>query len=825
MNKLVFIAALCLITPTQAWTQVKLNLAALSGKSDTIHLVGKDSSQQLVISAFEDTVIKDVTRECKIISQPEGLVKCTATGLITPLKNGSGNLVISSKGADATTISFQVSQLEIEQPLNFSNEIIPYLTQAHCNSGGCHGKQGGQNGFRLSLLGYESIQDFNYIVNENRGRRVSPAAPEQSLLLQKATGEIPHSGGVRWEVGSRPYEAVKRWIAQGMPFDPNAEKKVEHIELYPTGRTYSPNSHQQIVVTAVYNDGSKKDITHIAQYEVNQEEMAEVNGGGFVSFKNRWGAASVLVRFKEHVAIFIGNITLGESTETPLSENFIDQFIFKKLTLLGLPQSEVCDDATFYRRVSIDISGRLPKVEDVKAFLSSKDKHKRAIVIDKLLNESDYAHNFANKWITLLRNQRSRYDGARATFAFYDWIFNAMNQNMRYDQFVKKIITASGESSVNPAVIWYRSFKTDTDFIVEEKQKSEDFAQIFLGVRITCAQCHHHPFDQWNQKDYAGLTSFFTGLKIKSDVAKDELVLVKEKKISSFKNTPPTLLGGAEIVNHKLKDPRFELAKWVQQPDNPYLSRSLVNRYWKQFFGRGLIDPIDDMRKTNPPSHPELLDELSKYFVKNNFDLKSLIRLICNSKTYQLSSDPNQFNLSDHQNYSRYIPKRLTAEMFLDSINDITETKDSFSKQEMQNTRVIQLPDNLYTSEIKFLQTFGRPEMDSASDSSRKEEATVSQSLAMINSNEIHKRISSPSGLASRISTSNEDISSTIEQLFLSAFSRYPNEQEKSLAANHVQTKINDAKEDSKLKIAHKKEAIEDILWALINTKEFMFNH
>lgn len=821
-----FLAALFIgAISVNAWADTELSIAAQSGEFKPILLKGKTSGQQLVVTAKQGAELGDVTHKVTYIAKPDGLVICHANGLVKPLKNGKGSITVQLKGAKAVSIPFEVRDMEKLSVADFANEVIPILTRSGCNSGSCHGKKGGRDGFRLSLLGYEPEKDFRYIVYENRGRRASPAAPDQSLILQKATGEIPHEGGVRWEIGSEPYEAVRRWIAQGMPFDPEAKRKVERIELFPTARTYDPKATQQIVVTAVYNDGSRQDITHAAQFEANQEEMAEVDENGHVEFKDLWGSTSVLVRFKEHVGTFFGNITLGEMVKAPPQKNFIDKHVFNKLELLGLPPSAPCDDQTFLRRASLDIAGRLPTVEEIKTFLADKNKEKRSKAIDRLLEDPGYSHNFANKWASVLKNRRTRLDGARVTFAFYDWIHNAMKQNMPYDEFVRSIVTASGESNVNPSVLWYRMVKSDVQFLVEPKERGEDFAQIFLGLRIACAQCHHHPFDKWSQKDYSGLTAFFSGLSIKPGVTKDELVLVRAKQSSKYKDTSPTLLGGEELDLSKYKDPRFSLADWMSDSKNPYFAKALVNRYWKQFFGRGLVDPIDDIRDTNPPSHPELLDELADYFVKSNFDLKALVKVIANSQSYQLSPAPNEHNVGDNQNYSRFIPRRLTAEIFLDSINDVTEMKDTFSNQEATVTRVLHLPDDTYNTQIRFLETFGRPKMDSASDAARKTEATVSQSLAMINSKEILSRISNSKGRAQRLAGSKDTIQSQVDELFLNAFSRYPRGDERTRAIKHIQSAIEKAGDNKSLQVTSKKEAIEDLLWALINTKEFMFNN
>jgi len=821
-----FLAALFIgVVSVNAWADTELSIAAQSGEFKPILLKGKTSGQQLVVTAKREAKLGDVTHKVSYTAKPDGLVICHANGLVKPLKNGKGSITVQLEGAKAASIPFEVRDMEKPSFADFSNEVIPILTRSGCNSGSCHGKKGGRDGFRLSLLGYEPEKDFRYIVYENRGRRASPAAPDQSLILQKATGEIPHEGGVRWQIGSEPYEAVRRWIAQGMPYDPEAKRKVERIELFPTARTYDPKATQQIVVTAVYNDGSRQDITQAAQFEANQEEMAEVDENGHVEFKELWGSTSVLVRFKEHVGTFFGNITLGEMVKAPPQKNFIDKHVFNKLELLGLPPSAPCDDQTFLRRASLDIAGRLPTVEEIKTFLADKSKEKRSKAIDRLVEDPGYSHNFANKWASVLKNRRTRLDGARVTFAFYDWIHNAMKQNMPYDEFVKSIVTASGESNVNPSVLWYRMVKSDVQFIVEPKERGEDFAQIFLGLRIACAQCHHHPFDKWSQKDYSGLTAFFSGLSIKPGVTKDELVLVRAKQSNKYKDTPPTLLGGEELDLSKYKDPRFSLADWMSDNKNPYFAKALVNRYWKQFFGRGLVDPIDDIRATNPPSHPALLDELADYFVKSNFDLKALVKVIANSQSYQLSPAPNDHNVGDNQNYSRFIPRRLTAEVFLDSINDVTEMKDTFSNQEATVTRVLHLPDDTYNTQIRFLETFGRPKMDSASDAARKTEATVSQSLAMINSADILKRITYSGGRAARMSKSKEDVKVQVDELFLRTFSRYPNGDERARAIKYIQDKVNKAGDNASLKLTNKKEGIEDILWALINTKEFMFNN
>lgn len=803
-----------------------LSISGRSGTSDAVMLNGPDARQQLLVTAqTPNEHDRDVTGEAVFTVQPEGVIEFLDAGFIKPVGDGKATIKAEFTGAPPATIDVHVQNATTPLPINFTNEIVPILTRHGCNGGGCHGKSGGQNGFRLSLLGYEPWNDYDYLMREGRGRRIFPAAPKHSLLITKATGEIPHGGGARVEVDSYDYNFLVRWIEMGMPFGSEEDPMIEKIQVHPKQRVGQPGSTQQLSVTAHYTDGSTRDVTRAVQYEANQEEMAHVGEFGLVELNNIPGSTSIMVRFQEHVDVFIADIPLGAEVALPEPKNFIDRHIFDKLELLGLPQSELSDDATFLRRVTIDIAGRLPSQEEAEAFLADNSADKRAKKVDALLDSPEYAEWFANKWSSVLRNKRTAAEYARGTFAFHDWVRSSIHNNKPFDQFVGELVTASGDMSHNPAVGWYRAVK-------DQKEQMQDVAQVFLGIRMQCAQCHHHPYEKWSQDDYYGMTAFFSTLQRKpGEQPSEEIVFHKRKAaVSQNPNTKenqmPTPLGAAPLEIPEERDPRHALADWMKDPENPFFARMLVNRYWKHFFGRGIVEPEDDMRVTNPATHPELLDDLSQSFVDSGFDMKDLIRTICNSHTYQLSANPNGYNLDDRQNYSRYYPRRLPAEVLLDAINGVANTKETFRNQEV-GTRAVALPDDQYNKDVYFLSVFGRPEMDSACECERTLDANLAQSLHLINSSTIQSKLTNasarPAVLAGNAEMKDEE---KITELYLNAFSRGPRQDEMETALGHLAKKRKQAEADKKLTdAAMVKEGYEDILWALMNTKEFLFNH
>ena len=806
----------------------------LSFQTDSpLSLTHLHDSHQLVLTA-EDRTPTDLTHTATYTSDPPNVIAISDTGLITVLAPGETTLT-ATHGELSTSKAVKVTSAEAA-PISFTNDFVPILSKYGCNGGGCHGKADGQNGFKLSLFGYEPWNDHDYLVRDSRGRRIFRAAPEHSLLLLKATGEIPHQGGSRLKKSSADYQTIVRWIKQGLPNDPKEFPKATSISVYPKERLTQAHAKQQLRVTAHFSDNTTRDITHLAQYESNDEERAHVTMAGHVTMADIPGSASIMIRFQEHVDVFRAILPLGAPVENlPPAANFIDQHIFAQLRTLGLPPSENSDDATFLRRVTIDIAGRLPGIDETNSFLSNNAPDKRARKIEQLLASSDHADYFAGKWAAILRNKRAKPEHARGSVAFHQWLRDAIHLNRPYNEIARDFLTASGETGTNPPVVWYRTVR-------DSKDQLENVAQVFLGVRMQCAQCHHHPYEKWSEDDYYGLQAFFSRITRKTGLQPGEEIVLHNRGQATSRNPrtgrtlKPKNLGGEELSIPSHEDPREHLADWMVDPKNPFFARMLVNRYWKHFFGRGLVEPEDDLRVTNPATHPELLEKLASDFITSGYDLKHLIRTITNSRTYQLSAIPNQHNALDTQNYSRFYPRRLPAEILLDGINTVTGSKESFVGQPA-GTRAIQLPDDTFSKSSYFLSVFGRPDMNSACECERSADVNLAQALHLVNSNNIRLKLSSdqsrPAHLAKQKEARPEDL---LTQLYLHALSRPPRAEELATALDYLQGKQNQPpptpaplKEGEQAKpvdpLLPTRQAYEDFIWALLNTKEFLFNH
>jgi len=787
-----------------------------AGESNLIKIRGRDARQQLYVSGvFSSGQFRDFTRDTKYSTSPEGIVQVDETGLVTPLKDGKAKVIAASHGKKAE-VDVSVEGFANPIPINFKNQIVPIFTKLGCNSGGCHGKASGQNGFKLSLLGFYPEDDYEFLVKEGRGRRLFPSSPDSSLLLRKATGRTPHGGGKRMEVGSYEYRIIARWIEQGMPRGSDDDPTVVGIECLPKTRLMDRGDDQQITVIAKYSDGRVEDVTRMALYEANDTEMAETTETGIVKTLDLAGEVAIMARYQGQVSTFRATIPLGaDIKQMPPARNFIDEAVFKKLKLLGIPPSKLCDDSTFLRRVYIDITGTLPPADVAKKFLADKDPKKRDKIIDKLLASTEYADYFTNKWNLVLRNKAGRNDGAEGTYAFYRWIWNSIYENKPYDEFVRDILTASGDQRFNPPTVWYRQ-------VDQVNEQVEDTAQLFLGLRIQCARCHHHPFEKWSQNDYYGLAAFFSRVGRKSIPGasrnnRDRRIFHNEGTASarnprSGQTLKPTGLGSKELNISPDRDPRVLLADWMADKKNPFFAKALTNRYWKHFFSRGIVEPEDDMRVTNPPSNPELLNKLAQHFIDSGFDMKELIRTICRSSTYQLSALPNPYNLKDKQNFSRYYPKRLTAEVLYDAFHQVTRTSERY-RGLPSGTSAVQLPDPSVGP--YFLKVFGQPQGDTACECERSSEANLAQSLHLLNSNEVQQKISSGSGRAAVLANDKErSHEDKVRELYRWVYSREPIAEELQIALAHVK------KHEKNPKLAY-----EDIIWALVNTKEFLFNH
>jgi len=781
-----------------------------AGKAAT--LIGPEARLQVVVSAkMPDGRLVDWTSAAAYKTVPEGIVAVDASGLVSPLKEGTAT-VTASAGAASATVPIAVQHYDDPPLINFPNQVTPIFTKLGCNSGGCHGKSGGQNGFRLSLLGFEPGDDYEYLVKESLGRRLFPAAPEHSLLLMKGIAAVPHGGGDKLKKDSHEYALLVRWITQGMPYGKDDAAMVTGISVFPRHRVMAPDGRQQLMVIAHYSDGTTENVTRTARYEPNDKLMATVSETGRVQMLGTPGEVAIMIRYQDRVAVAEATVPLGaEVKDLPVARTLVDEHVFAKLKKLGLPPSAAADDATFLRRVTLDITGPLPSSEVARKFLADGDQARRDKAIERLLESEAYADYFANKWSAILRNRRDKDTYAGGNFAFYQWIRAALDQNMPYDKFVREIITASGEISDHPAVAWYRQVSKDFEQV-------EDVAQLFLGVRIQCARCHHHPFEKWSRRDYYGMAAFFSRVGRKEGMSPDEQRIFHQRGMAGSKDPKtgaalkPTGLGDLPLDIPAEEDPRLDLANWLTKPTNPFFARTLVNRYWKHFFGRGIVDPEDDMRDTNPASNKELLDGLTKKFIDSGYDLKELIRTICRSATYQLSSLPNGQNATDRQSFSRYYPRRLNAEVLLDAIDQMNGSSTAFTGMPT-GSRAIQIPDHGGVNSY-FLTVFGKPGGASACECERSVDASLAQSLHLLNSPDIHGKMSS--GVAKELSG---DIKRTdtekVQELYFRAFGRPASEHEMKYAITHID------KQDAKNKPA----AYEDVVWALINTKEFLFNH
>lgn len=786
------------------------------------HLVGSDARLQLIVSRTESNgLIVDRTRDVAFKAAPEGLVSVDETGLVTPLSDGEIEITATDKDGVTATATITVSGTGQTQPVSFCGQVVPIFTKLGCNGGGCHGKIAGQNGFRLSLLGFEPREDHKRLVAESRGRRVSLASPDRSLLLMKTVNAMPHGGGARTDMESHEYRVLRRWIAQGMPYDQGEIRTVTTITAFPSVRRMVGGSTQQISVIATFNDGSVEDVTRAAVYESNDPQMAEVTATGLVHTGDLVGDVAVMARYQGHVTVFRAEIPLRIDVPAELAGNgsvlepsnleqtsVIDLHVGNKLKSLGIPSSPPCDDATFLRRVTLDLTGRLPTLDETKTFLADGAADKREQLVERLLASDDYASFFARKWGVILRNRRSGGALQVSNMLFHHWLNESFRVNKPYDEIVGELLTASGTVFSNPATAWLAQ-------VTDQNERVEDISQLFLGQRIQCARCHHHPYEKWSQEDYARMSAFFSTISKKTQGTEvtfvTRIAAPSARHPKTGQSVSPAGLDSDALNVDATIDPRQELTDWVTAPDNPFFAKALVNRYWKHFLGRGLVEPEDDLRVTNPPSNPELMDAMAQSFIDSGYDLKSLIRLICNSKTYAASSDATPENVIDRRSHSRYYPKRLQAETLLDSIDLVTGATTAFAGMPA-GTRAVELPDTGFNS--YFLSVFGQPDSKTACECERSSEANLAQSLHLLNSEEMQKKLTGEQGRAARLAAdTTRDTDVKIRELYLLAFSREPTDAEMKSSLNYLGDRHNQS------------EPWEDLIWALVNSKEFLFNH
>jgi hypothetical protein len=763
--------------------------------------------RQLLVSEGE----RDHTRDAKYTSSDPAVVAVDERGYVRPVGDGAAEVIVKHGGGEAR-VEVRVSGCRAGRAVDFKTEIEPLLSRLGCNSGGCHGKASGQNGFKLSLFGFDASFDHDAITREARGRRVFPAAPEQSLLLRKAAGLAPHGGGRRLAPGGEEYRLLLRWLQAGAPASAPGAADVVRLRVTPTDRALRPGQLQQLAVVAEYGDGSRRDVTRQAEYFGNLDVVATVGPDGLVEARQQSGEAAVTARYLGRVAVFRAVVPHGEPlTSLPdfKPNNYVDELAAARWMRLGLRPSPTAADATFLRRVTVDVCGRLPTADEARAFLADERPDKRARLIDRLLDSPDYAAYFALRWGSILRN--SNLAGAnQAAYAFHDWIKDQIARNVPYDEFVRGVVAAAGEWRDAPAINWYWQMRDD-----QLHQVTADTAQVFLGIRLQCARCHHHPYERWGQDDYYGLAGFFTRLGRKSfgeppPYFASPNVTTGEKSPRTGKVPEPKYPDGPVAKFSPEEDPRHALVDWMARPDNPFFARALVNRLWGHFLGRGLTHEVDDLRDSNPPSNPELLDALARDFVDHKFDVKHVIRTILNSRTYQLASEPTEANHKDRQNFARFYARRLIAEVFFDAVNQATGAKGGFSGVP-DGARAVDLPHEGFGS--YFLDTFDRPRRVTGCECERSSGATLAQVLLLANSDEVENKLRAADGRVARLVKANKTTPEIVEELYLTAYARRPTaaELEKNVAYVGRQK--------------DRQKALEDVLWVILNSKEFMFNH
>ncbi|MDR3634459.1 MAG: DUF1553 domain-containing protein [Isosphaeraceae bacterium] len=798
-------------------TSVRLSLAAeppgpvrLEVLPGRVQLTGPEASQRLVVlGVLADGTFRDVTGAAGFRSRAETKARVDERGVVRPVADGTAEIDVTV-GTATAAVPVEVRGARADRRVSFRNEIVPVLTKLGCNQGACHGSQHGKGGFKLSLLGFEPEPDYTAIVKSAEGRRVTPFAPEESLLLLKATLAVAHGGGKKMDPDSPEYRLLRLWLEEGAPPPVKDDPTVTAVAVLPSRRVLEPDESQHLVVLATYTDGTVRDVTDQAKYDTLNEGVAKVDGKGLTRTAGQ-GETNIMVRYQGHAAM--ARFSVPYAREKPFdfpAQNVVDEKAAAKWRSLGLVPSGLCTDSEFIRRAMLDLIGTVPSPGEVEDFVADTRPRKRALLVDRILDRPEYVDYWSLKWGDLLRVSTDKL-GAQGMLAFNLWLRNAFRANMPVARMVEELVTAQGSIYTNGPANYFRVANNPDDL-------AETTAQVFMGVRLQCAKCHHHPFEAYGQDDYYGLAAYFARIRTKGSqefglFGNEQVIYVADggevRQPRSGKQMKPTPLNDGPADDPV--DRRRALARWLTGPKNPWLARNVVNRYWGYLMGKGLVNPIDDLRETNPASNPELLDALSGEFVKAGFDLKALLRLLCNSRTYQLTSLPTPDNRLDDTYFTHYRIKRLTAEQLLDAINEATGTFEKFQGQPL-GVRAIRLPDTNYPS--YFLDTFGRPLRAIACECERTADPTLGQALHLMNGDLVNRKVSDPAGrLARWLKDPKLTDESLIQDLYGVTFNRTATAEEVAAARTLI------AEAPSRTLGA------QDLFWGLLNSKEFLFNH
>ena len=767
----------------------------------------------------------DLTTSARYASSAPQVVRVDDAGGLSAVGNGQAEITVtvaSRHGTRTAKVQVHVRGVQPQPQLSYGRDIVPIISKLGCNMGACHAAQYGQAGFKLSVFAYEPPADYAAITRDRGERRVDFLEPEESLLLKKPTLQVPHGGGRRMKKGSTEYRTLAAWIAAGAPGPRPSDPSVTRLSVTPSRRITQAGARQQLRVEASESDGTRRDVTALARFDSMDEGMLSVTPRGLVTAKGE-GQAPILIRFGGQATTC--TFVVPYSRSVPLSgwtnQNFIDELASAKFRELGIEPAGLCSDSAFLRRAFLDAIGQIPSIEETRRFLASKEPAKRERLIDRLLGlggpgqpkvdtfNDAYAAWWTLKWSDLIRNQSNDL-GEQGMWAFHNWLNEAFRTNLPFDHFVRELITAKGSIySVGPAN-YFRVNNNPADC-------AEATAQLFLGVRLQCAKCHHHPFENYGQEDYYSFAAYFARVGTKPS---QEFGLFGNESIVMVRNSgevthPRT---GAVLKPKPLDAPpaddpldrRAVLARWLTSPANGYFAKSVVNRYVSYLLGHGLVDPVDDLRATNPPTNPELMEALAKHFVASGFDLKRLLRVIMTSRLYQLDSQPSPANVADRKFFSHFNVKRLAAEALLDAVDQAAGTRTKFTSLPL-GTRATELPDAEYQN--YFLKTFGKPVRASVCECERSADESLAQALHTLNGDVVTQKIADPKGRVARLLASKAPDDAIVDELYLATLSRLPTLEERQNAARFVQESRN------------RRECFEDLEWALMNSKEFLFVH
>jgi hypothetical protein len=781
-----------------------------------IVLEGRYTDARVIVeAAFSDGGMRDVSRQARLRLLDPRIATVDQDGFVRPLRNGATEITATLGGLSAR-VPVEVRGIAGGPP-RFVMDVVPVLTRTGCNMGGCHGAAQGKGGFRLSLQGFDPEFDHTQITRATFGRRIVPADPGQSLLLRKPSLAVAHRGGLRLKRGSPSYQLLRDWIAAGAPGPDAAESAVASIEVLPARRTLRVGEKMRLRVIARYANGKARDVTSQALFSASDEAVAVITPDGEATATGP-GEGALLVRYQSLVAFARVVSPFGPplpAAQPPLpapgteswSTARIDRFIASRMAALGLPASPRCSDTDFLRRASLDIAGVLPSPEEVRAFLADSDPQKREKLVLSLLERPEYVDFWVLRWADVLRSSR-RLLGEKGVQALNGWIRQAVARNVGWDQLARELLLAEGSAFENGPANFLRAS-------ADPLEMAENTSQVFLGVRMQCAKCHNHPYEKWTMQDYYRLAAFFAQTRARPGPTGGELVLVSTRhgEVQHPKTGArmvPAPLDGQPLDAAFAGNRREALAEWLTSPRNPFFARVFVNRMWKHFFGRGLVEPVDDLRATNPPSHPELLDFLSEDFARNGYDVKRLIRVLTGTAAYHRSAAPLPGNARDTRFLSRYPFKRLGAEQLADALAAATGTPTPFEGLPT-GIRAAQLPDTAVPS--YFLDLFGRPARSISCECERQDAPNIGQILHLMNNRTLSERIAAKEGRLASLLDSGAPNAKIVEELYLAAFSRPPTPEERE----HAVGLLARAKE--------RRHAAEDLFWALLNSREFLFNH